>query len=349
MHTEKIKKFEDRIFKGSQDVEDYFFLANQYLDCGDFDKVLSLYDSLLKLTLTPIDKARAYYEKGEAYNLNNEQYKAKVSYEKSLQLLQEIDDNLEATDLKGLNKYNLFILSSESDIGYQYANEAIAFFKLLIEKYDVNEKLFMTYSYVADIYCRLGEYDNSLYYHTLALDNTGDTQNSVWVLSGIAAVYGKKNDIGKATKFFKEALSKADFDTPVSRIYFDMGMMYYNANMFDNAYSSMQKALKRIDKDLRLKNNIEYKIEILWHLGSIAYEIEKHSDIIEVYGEILSIINSNHHYYANSHLTLGHYYSMSGDNARAIEYYNNVLIAPMATIDEINMAKACLKRIPLDA
>ena len=347
--NKRIKELEDIIYKGSKNVEDYFLLGNQYLDCGDFDKLLSLYDNLLKLTLIPIDKAQAYYERGEAYNFNNEPDKAKTSYEKSYQLLQEIDDSIKAVDLRGLNKYNLFILLPESDIGYQYAKEAIGFFKILIEKYNVNEKLFMTYSYLADIFYRLGEYDNALHYYTLALEDSEDTQNiSVWVLSGIATVYGKKNNIEKAIQFFNEALSKADIDTPVSRIYFDMGMMYFTANMFDNAYNPFQDALKSKNKDPRLKNNIEYEVEILWHIGSIAYETDKYVDIIKVFGKILDIINSNHHYYANSHLILGHYYCMIGNNAQAIEHYNTVLIAPIATKDDINMAKDCLKQIPLD-
>lgn len=342
------EKVEGIICKDPKEVEDYFLLGNRYLSAGDYNKLISLYDDLLKLELTPIDKSRTYYERGEAYTFANEHEKAKISYEKSLLLLKEVDDSIDTLDLKGLNNYNLFILSSEGETGYRHAKEAIVFFKQLVNQFEVNEKIYMTYSYMADIFYRLGEYDNALHYYTLAREESGGTQNIVWVLSGMAATYGKKNSLKEATLLFNEALSKADVHTPVSRIYFDMGEMYFGAKMFDDAYNSFQKAIESKNKDPRLKNNIEYEVEILWYIGTIAYETEKH-DKMKAFEKILNMINNKHHFYANSHLTLGHFYIMNGNNARAIEHYNNVLLATIATKDEVEMAKDCLKQIPLNA
>jgi tetratricopeptide (TPR) repeat protein len=297
--------------------------------------------------LLPIDEARVYYEMGEAYSLDNKIDKAITSYKNSLFILGGMDDSIEVLDLRGLNKYNLFLLSAD-EAGDRYAKEAICIFKRLIENFGSIEKPLMTCSYLADIFYRIGDYDNALHYYSLALEDSDDIQK-FWVFSGITAIYSKKNNIDEAILYFNKALSHADINSPVSQLYYDMGMMYFDANMLDDSYNAFQMALKSKDKETVLKKNIEYEIEILWHMLSIAYETNEFINITCHFEKLKSLINSDHHYYANTHLKLGHYFFMKGENTKAIDHYNNVLSAPMAAKEEIKIAKDCLKKIPFDA
>lgn len=342
--SEKIFELEKKIENHSKNAEDYFLLGREYLSCGDYHKLLALYDKLLNISLPPIDEARVYYEMGEALSLDSEIDKAITSYKNSLLLLGNMDDSIEVLDLKGLNKYNLYLLSADD----RYAKEAIDIFKRLIENFDSIEKLLMTCSYLADIFYRLGDYDNALHYYSLALKDSDDNQK-FWIFSGIAATYSKKNNIDEAILYFNKALSHADTNSPVSQLYYDMGMMYFDANMLDDSYNAFQMALKSKDKETVLKNNIEYEIEILWHMLSIAYEMNEFINITCHFEKLKNLINSDHHYYANTHLKLGHYFFMKGENTKAIDHYNNVLSGPMATKEEIKIAKDCLKKIPFDA
>ncbi len=350
MLTEKVEALEKRIRDNSATVSDYFKLGTIYLDGGDYNKVIHLYDQIIKLSLSNLELSRVYYEKGEALKLSNKNEKAICSYIKSYKLIQTEANSVDSLDLKGLNKYNLFLHFRESNEGRQHAEEAINYFNLLLKKLDSSdERYFVTLSYLADIYSKLGEYNNALNYYDQILKLSSDNNDIVWALGGVASIYGLRKELKRAEQYFKKAIHKANKTIAISKIYFDMGKMYFENNCFSEADTALRNALLKLEDDVILKENKEYKIDILWYLGTLAYEAGREKDIEEFFKAIMVSIDNNHYYYANIHITLGHFYSIKNNNEKAREHYNYVLSAPLASEEEINMAKDSLSQIPLDA
>ena len=128
-----------------------------------------------------------------------------------------------------------------------------------------------------------------------------------------------------------------------------MGKMYFENDYLSEADTAFRNALQKYENDVLLGGNKEYKLDIFWYLGMIAYETGKEKDIVKFFKEIMLNIDNSHYYYANIHITLGHYYSIKNNYDKARDHYNIVLSAPYATDEEINMAKSCLSQIPLNA
>ena len=89
-----------------------------------------------------------------------------------------------------------------------------------------------------------------------------------------------------------------------------MGKMYFDANRLPEAEKAFRDALEFKGDDPRLKENQEYEVDIVWHLGAISYGLNNYDDMTIYLNNVLEKINDKHPYYSNSYLTLGHYYLM---------------------------------------
>jgi tetratricopeptide (TPR) repeat protein len=183
-------------------------------------------------------------------------------------------------------------------------------------------------------------------YYGAALEISSDTHDVVWALTGIASTYGKKKELHKAIHYFEEALRKANNTFPITQIYYQLGKMYFDANYMSKSGQAFRNALKYRNNDPASKNNQEYETDILWHLGIIAYEEDDYDNIVPYLSKVLEKIDDDHYYYANSHLTLGHYYLMIEDYKKARRHYNKVLTAARAANEELKTAKEYLAQTP---
>ncbi|MCP4112984.1 MAG: tetratricopeptide repeat protein [Desulfobacteraceae bacterium] len=213
-------ELEEMIHKGSDDINDYFALGVLYLENGNFEKLLSLYDDAARLQLTNLDHTRILHEKGKALQMLNKEQDAAALFHKSLRLLRSEKDSVDSLDLKALNLYNLFLHSQSSDEDRNYAFEASECFKKLIKEYNIPEEGYSVYSHLADIYTKLGEYEDALNYYNKAIELSAEKSDIVWLTSGIADVYAMKGDYRQAAGYFNKALSKAGKNFPTSKIYF---------------------------------------------------------------------------------------------------------------------------------
>jgi tetratricopeptide (TPR) repeat protein len=177
---------------------------------------------------------------------------------------------------------------------------------------------------------------------------TSDDSDKIWILTGIASIYSDKKEYDRALHFFREALQLAQITkTPASKIHHDMGVLFFEENRLYDATNEFQEALRVKDKEILLRDNPSYEISILWHLSSIAYGMRDYENMIIYLRKVSNLIDNNNYYYANTHLKLGHYYSWKGAYEKAREHYNQVLIAPKAGYEEVEMAKTCLSQLPL--
>ena len=342
----RITELEEKISQGSTNINEYIELGSLYVENGQHDNFLKLSNQIEKFQLSKWETAILHYDKGEALKLSNRIEEALSSFKKSLEVTPQKDDSADALSLEGLNHYNLFLLLQDSKESHQHAQDAIRCFELLVKKYPSYEDKHRIYSYLADTYEKLGEYEPSLHYYNLALEISSNNYELVWALIGMATTYGMAKKYEESEEYFSKALLKANKSVPTSKIYYEQGEMYFESNDLTKAAKAFQNALKYQKDDPRLKDNQEYEIDIFWHLGTIAYELNKEKDVIKYFEKVLGSIDNSHYYYANSHLSLGHFYRMREDYIRARKHYHKVLTAPHAADEEIKMAKEWLAKLP---
>ncbi len=343
---QSIAELEETVRRGSDDTDDYFALGTLYLENGNFEKLLSLYDDAEKLQLTDLDRAGICYEKGTALQMMNREQEAEALFHRSLHLLLNEKDSVRYLDLKAVNLYNLFLHSRHSDEGRNYALEAAEYFKRLIKEYNVPEEGYSAYSHLAEIYAELGEYEDALNYYDKALELSAEKADIVWLTAGLAYVYGLKGDYRQAVRHFNKALGKAGKGFPTSKIHFDMGRMYSEAEEFDKAHRSFRNALGRLKDDPLLRNNEEFETDIQWYLGTTAFRIGMEKDVTHFLGTVLGKTDYDHYYFANINITMGHLCLMRNDYEKARDYYSNALLSPNASEEETKMAEECLSQLP---
>jgi len=338
---------EEKIRTGSGQIEDYFDLSALYFESGKIQNLLELYQNVITLNLSGKDLAQIYCEKGEALQSLSRSGEAIDCFLKSLSKLPSKGQTTEELGMAGINHYNLALLLADSPEGEKHSKAAVKCFNLLIEHDADNRERYAAFSHLADLYSRLGNYETSLHYYELALEVAADNSERVWALSGKAAVSAQAGRFNESAELFERALTEASDEIPKSKIYYEQGKMLFEENNFAKAFMAFQKAFGMRKYDPTLRNNREYEIDILWHLGTSSYEVEDEERAFDCLQKVLENINETHYYFANSHLTLGHLYLMSNKPGKAREHYNKVLKAPRVSQEEMQMAKDCLAHIPL--
>jgi tetratricopeptide (TPR) repeat protein len=343
---ERITELEEKINQGSTNVDEYIELGSLYIESGQHSNFLKLHKKTEKLPLSKLEMAVLHYDKGEALKLSNRIEESSSSFKKSLQAIPPKDDSADALSLKGLNHHNLFLILQDSKESHQHAKDAIRCFELLVKQYPNYEDKHRIYLYLADTHEKLGEYESSLHYNNLALEISSNNYELVWALTGMATTYGMAKKYRESEDYFTKALRKANKSVPTSKIYYEQGKVYFEGNDLTKADKAFRNALKYKKDHPELKDNQEYEIDILWHLGTIAYELDNEKDIIKYFEKVLECIDNSHYYYANSHLSLGHFFMMKKDYIKARKHYSKVLTAPHAADGEIKMAKEWLAELP---
>lgn len=340
----KKEELEENIRSGLSTFDDYMNLGNIYLEEGRYDDTLSLYKELKNRDLSVIEKARILSEEGHVLDLSNRDNESITAFHDSLRELITCTDCDDCIDLKAFNHYSLFTLYDSQNEIQKHAEEALKYLNLIIEKYQNVMPLYEAYSYIAEIYLRTDKFDKALSTYEKALEFASDNKAVLPIITGMAVIHGKMNNYDKSKEYFANVLEKAknNDNVPMSKIYFDMGIAAFENNYFKDAVEYFLDALRLKNYTAFLKANIEYEIDILWHLAFINYELDDDENTLKYSSQLLSMINNDHHYFVNANIILGHYYTRNRENEKAQECYKRVLTAPSATFDDIATVKEYL-------
>ncbi len=346
----RVFELESKIKDGSKCFEDYTSLGLIYFDREDFYEYLVLLDKVLVLSLINIERAITLSDKGEALELLGKRIEAHPCFEQSLNLLTNEEETPDILYIKGKNHLKLTLSYFNDERECEHINQAIEKFKVLLEKeldYEVKHK---ATSYLAESYCRNNEFDKAVEYYKKAVKISNNDDDKVWSLHGIATVYRERADYKKSEEAFKQALDIADDKKYYSKLYFDMGEMYFNSDHKRDAFDAFNNALNYKEYAQYFKDNNVYIAEIYWYLGSLVYNsIYDHNDgfdkVIGFLRKTLEDINEDHGYYYDSHITLGHCYLAKGDYDKAKEHYDIVKAATSVTEEQKDMVSKCLKEI----
>ncbi len=334
-----------RIKEESKCIEDFRVLGKIYFDRGDYKKHVVLCDETLELSLTNDERAIILSEKGESLNILNKREEAILCFEQSLILLVNEKETPDILYIKGMNHYNLLLYSNDKKRD-EYACQAFVEFKELLKNNPDYEKKQMANSTLAFLYCRNQEFDKAIEMYEEAVATCNNDDDKVLSLSGIASVYSENGDYKQSEEVFEKALDLAKDKKYYSKLYFDVGEMYFNSNRPRDAIDAFNNALNYKEYTPSLKDDKEYIAEICWYLGTLEYNYNcDFNKTIGFLSKTLEYINKDHIYYSDSHITLGHCYLAKEDYDKAKEHYNVVKAARSITDEQNDMVNKCLKEI----
>ena len=247
------------------------------------------------------------------------------------------------------SSYYLSELLYHETKGAEHAKRALEKFETILKEHPSYDDTDSIYAFVSGLYRRYGELDKSTHYYNRAIESASNDEERVDLLLGLGAVYVDKGNSENSEEAYKQALALAKGKRDLSKINFELGILYFELDRTDDAIEVFGNALKFLEFDPVMKSNKEYAIEIFWHLGSLYYDKGEYDRAIGYMEKALESIEEDHVYYCNTQITLGHCYFGKEDYNRAQSYYDGVLLFPLATNEEIEMANEsrdeCLKQI----
>ncbi len=342
----KLDSLEARINAGSDNLDDYFDLGKLYFDRGDFKSFIELYELALKLPLNRLDRATVILELGRVYESLGEQGKCTHLYKEALTILGDERDSAYVIDLHSMCHYNLAVhLGSHDDVIY-HAEQALAGFTSLIERYpgyDVDKGVI--YSHMGELYLMLGREEEALIAYKLSFEHSSENEGQVWSLNGMAAIYRRLGRLQEAEESYRQALVTAKSKSLYSKNHYDLGEVLEMKGQDLAALGEFHKALLfRVD-DVVLRSSNEYLVDILWSIGSVNYRLGNCEETLKHLERVISMLTENHRLFCNTHIIIGHCFVEQGYFKRASIHYNKALFSPLATKEEIEVANDSLKDI----
>ncbi len=347
-----IKELEERIHAGSKSIDDHFNLAYLYLDTGNYERALEVYEALKQLPLTNPDMARVLYETGEALRESNRTDEAVEAYQRALTVLASEEESGETLLLNGLSHHNLSLFGADEQGRQWHAHRALESFQSIVsgnlslpDTYVTESGTYLeytAYSHIGNTYRRLGDYDEALRSYQRALDASSCPSERVGALIGIASTYSAKKNYAIAAKYHREALRKAGKEVPTAKICFEMAKMYYEAGRLSESEKAFINAIKKRLSDPCLKDNREFEVDILYYLGSIAYTKAEHRKALDHFRRILELVADDHPCYSLTRLHMGHIHFKDKEYRKAMEEYKLVISAPKSSQTVVEEAKEYL-------
>lgn len=319
----------------------YQILAERYADRSEFEKALDVLDRLLALQPRQEALLAALFSKANLLAAIEQSAEAIRLLTKILTTVDNEASSPEALGMKGLSHYLLHCLLSE-DPGGPHAEQAFRSLEELIRlrpDYDEDEKVMTA---LGDLRADRGDFVGGVAAYRRALEVSRSSEERHWIEVGLARVYQSAGDAHAAEQLYREAIARAG-QRDRSGIYLDLGYLLMNNDRRAEARTAFESALDGGAESLRS----EQVVDVFWHLAALAYEdpdsdSEKAREYLE---QALPLATSEHLYFADIHIVLGHCYAERGELIQARQHYNIASFAPLATPEQIEMAQRCLEDI----
>lgn len=236
-----------------------------YEDVHDYERLIGLYLNTLKQTLSLVEKAVCYHKLAMCYFNMAKNNNSKESFETSLNILSEVEEETEdIAEMKAASYYNLYLLSNYNEY---YANMALDEYKKIVSEYPQYEYMFKVYLYIASLYEYLSKYDEAIYYCFESLkiakcdSEKGDSYHS------LASIYFKKELYKDSKEYYYKSLDAYGSDSRFySKIYYELGLLYIAEDEELAARHSFLKAKKYLNCSPWLRRRSDYIREIEKHI-----------------------------------------------------------------------------------
>ncbi|KAA0211824.1 MAG: tetratricopeptide repeat protein [Ignavibacteriaceae bacterium] len=262
----------------------YYGLGNVYFRQRKFDDALTSFQESIK-----IDEnfAESYFMIGRILFLSEQYASAAEAFKKYSQLK------------PGTQTGNSYFARTKYALGDLQEAE-----RLLNEVLKVDPNNALAFKYLGYIEIDKKNYDKALEYFSKVSEDNFETEDYI----KLAKIYSEKGDQTKAFQLMDEA-KKRDPENP--DLYFELGVMQFNAKQYDDALVSFNK-----NQSIAGKSDATQVYK-----GLIMYTQEKYDDAIAEFEEAIRINDT----FTFSYLWLANAYLAKDNKEKALENYEKVL------------------------
>ena len=277
----------------------------------------------------PTAIAKASLKKSHARSLNNigfiYDYKGSVKkslkyYNKSLKILNEIDDK------EGIaNSYNniglLYFNQGEMDTSLNYYQKSIT----ILEETDDKQTLAKSFNNIGGVYNYQGEIDKAMEYYQKGMEireETGDQLGIAVSLNNIGSIYDDQGQVEKGLDcYFKSLKIREDLGDQkgVAHSLINIGSIYSDQGEYEKVMEYYERSLK-IQEEIGDKHG---QAACLNNIGIVHYKQKKLGKALKYYNESFALKKEmgNKHGMATSLNNIAAIYNAQGEIAKAITYY----------------------------
>jgi len=329
------------------DTEGWYRLGQLLIKLGQFNKADELYCILLRQTTNQLEKTRIYHMLGMVKNQQGKYTEALASYEKSLEISQQI-----------LAPDHIELAISYNNIGELYRNmgeylNALSYYEKALE---IKQKVpcpndlscAASYNNIGEVHMHMGNYSKALSYCEKALEIKENIlppnhPSLATSYANIAGVYYNIGQYSKSLSYYEKDLKIREKTLPSNHpsssvSYNNIGAMYMQMGEYLKALSSYEKALEICQKSLppnhpNLSNCYNNIGEVYRSMGQYSKALIFHEEALAIRQKSLP---STHSDLATSYNNIGLVYRSMGEYSKALISYEKALAIRQKSLPSIH-------------
>ena len=313
--------------------EKYSNLGIEEYEKGNYDKAIEYFTEAIELNS---NNAIAYHNRGLAYLKTGSKYtpegrasleKAISDYSKAVELK---PDYVEAYYHRGIARIE-FIHFYDSPFG-QAENEL---FKEALNDFnralDLDETFYLSYSGMGNAYDRYGEFDEAVKWYNKALEN----ENKILQKRGkeaLAAIYysrGRAYQRVEDSQAIQDYEKSLEYDPNLSTTLGHLAGIYSSIGKYDDA-------LELSDRSVKIKESMPvlglYDFHTWEGRGKCYYKLGEYEKAIQDLNRAKEVARRP---LPEAHLYLGKIFSITGDEVKATEHFDNAVKICSQNIEKI--------------
>lgn len=331
---------ERKIEGGSRNCEDFLSLGRLYLNAGDYASLITLYERSRPVPFVVSARARMLYDLGSAYYFIGDKERAIFTLDEAVSLLEKEKAEPVILYLRGLVGFKLFKIRGadpdrrEHDL--RYAKTAL---KTLVTRHSDFEETGTSYSHLAELSSLTGQFDEAAAYYRKAFERHRNSRDKACCMQGYADILREQKRLEEAKTAYDEALQVAAREEDLlSLIYYGRGLVLSDLGLKDEARASLLEAVRFRDKKPALARSMEYRTELDWALGKVAFDVRAYDDAGKHFKSVIESVCPGHPYYLAAAMLAGHCAYERSVYADAANWFGIVAESPLAKMRQKEQA-----------
>jgi tetratricopeptide (TPR) repeat protein len=341
-------ELQQKIASGSDDLEDYFDLADLLVGEGNYDDAVKLLEHSLNLAVPNVQKARAALELGWLIHDVDELSKALPLADRSIELLSDEPESSEVIFFKALS---LSLIAhcmrlSDEQAATESACTGLKLLERLIEEASDFDGIPIVHYEAARICNLLSRTERSVVLCAKYLKFDLNDGHRLACLIVYGEALRRERQFVDAERVLNEALQNVEIDKGMlPRIHFELGSTYRAAGQLVEARESFVEAFNALDSHPTLRDDPQFLSDIYWNIGGLCYELGDYEKAIKVFEKVLYYHSRDDGGYWNAICWLGNCHEAKGSYDEARTCYKQVLATPHTTETDRASAREGLQRL----
>jgi tetratricopeptide (TPR) repeat protein len=334
----------EKIKAGSQDPDDFVALADFFFSTDRGEEAISVCQQALALPLSYFQKARISVELGWILYEMGREVEALPLARSAIGLLLEETENTEVLAYRGRSQsliaLCIWFAKHEDDKAKEAARVGVECYERVIDGTPDFAEIGGVYFDAARLQNLLGNNKLAIELCESSLQSALEEPQRLSCLNLLAECLQSEERLVEAEKTLEEAFLHADADKGVlPSLYFTLGLIQRSTNRLAQAKETFQKSLSTLKTHPYLHHDRAFCTDIYWNLGELDYYLEKPSQALNAFEQILAYHPDDDLDHRNALLWLGWCHQAMERPERAMEYFEKVLVSPNVSETEKISAK----------